>query len=174
MSCGLKVAMAATAILAATAPLARADDCAAVYAAMEASIRTPVAVTMTRTTRGGPAVVHHMVRTEDATYVELHGKWRSMKISTQERLRSLDEVKKTAKVQCQRVGTDSVGAQSATVYTSHVENQGTVSDQKLWVSANNLLLKAELDIAGEHEHMVSMYDYKNVKVPADATPVDHR
>ncbi len=55
------------------------------------------------------------------------------------------------------------------LHVAHVENKGSVSDNKVWVSGGKIL-KTEVQIQGG-PHMVTVLDYANVAPPAGATPI---
>jgi hypothetical protein len=159
----------AAAVFGLTATPAFADDCALVIAALTASAKTPSNSTITHTGPGGKPVINHMVQTATAKYVETDGKWKSMNVSIQETLNGMNEMIKTAKMSCHRTGAESVNGQPVTVYAVHVENQGTTSDSKIWVSAKNLQLKSEMTVGDTH--FVTTADYDHVQVPTNATPM---
>ncbi len=163
--------IAATALGVISTP-ARADDCAQVDAAMKGAATTPYSSVITRTDMQGHPVTSRFVQTSTTKYVEVHDKWMAMSISSKDLLDTLNEQRKTAKMTCGRVGSGPVNGQTATVYAVHTENQGTVSDSKLWISGQNLLLKSEIGVGGKQ--YVVVYDYSHVDPPKDATPVGVR
>jgi hypothetical protein len=149
-----------------------ADDCAPVVAAMTASAKTPSSSTITETDARGNQTVSHAVHTETTHYVESNGKWLSMALSSQEVLDRMTEMLKTVKMTCQLAGAETVNGQATKVYIVHTGNEGTVSDNKIWVSLQNLQLKSENNVEGTKYS--SVVDYSNVQPPAESTPMGKR
>ena len=158
----------ATALVVLTTP-AIADDCAPVNTALMTVAKTPYSETITTTDSAGKPVTSHMVQTATTKYIERNGKWTSLPVSSADLVDTLNEQIKTGKMTCTRVGADSVNGQAAVVYMVHRENEGNVSDAKLWISARNRQLKAEITASGKH--FVTMSDYDHVQAPAGATPL---
>ncbi len=166
-----KDAAAVLAVLAVSTPPASAGDCAPVVAASLATAGKPYSTTVTRTGKDGKQAVTHTVATMTATYVEVHGKWRSMSISSQDRIDTFNELMQSAKFSCEPAGTDSVNGQAANVYNLTMDNEGTVSKDKLWISADQLILRAHYQSEENPDPIDSVYDYSHVEPPADSTPV---
>jgi hypothetical protein len=149
---------------------ARADDCSAVKAAMLATVKKPHTITINRIKDGKP-VTNHMVQTKDAKYVEVNGKWRTLPVTMddfQEMEKSFNETTFT----CKQVGRDSVDGQTATIYTSHYNNEDTEGDAKLWIASDGLPLKSESSHDGQMTS--SSYDFAHADAPADSTPMGKR
>jgi hypothetical protein len=144
-----------------------ADDCSPVGAAMIAAAKTPHTATITRFKNGKP-VTGKMIQTKDDKFVEIDGKWRSMGDPPGD-TSSIEAALKKAKVSCRKVGTEQVEGQATTVYTAHVENEGTVSDDKLWLGSNGLPVKVENLVEGQSYS--TTFDYAHADAPADATPM---
>jgi hypothetical protein len=157
-------------LLGLSAAPAFADDCAAVTASMMATAKTPYKSTISRAGKDGKPLISHMVQTPTAKYVETDGKWVTMPISSQDMIDQLGEMLKTVKMTCRLDGSQSVNGQPASIYLVHTENDGTVSDNKIWISAQNLPLKSEINVDGRQ--YVSTYDYSDVQPPAGAPPVE--
>ncbi len=79
-----------------------------------------------------------------------------------------EEVQKS-KITCQRTGLDLLGGAPATVYALHIDNEGDLSDSKVWIGANHLVLKSELTTSGTQ--YTTLYDYSNIVPPANAKPI---
>jgi enamine deaminase RidA (YjgF/YER057c/UK114 family) len=169
----LKVSICLAALAFSASP-ALADDCATVVASMKATAVTPYASTATRTDPQGKPQTRHMIRTTTKTYVEDHGGWVEMDITSQDLTDTINEQLKTAKMTCQKVGTEAVNGQATTVYTVHIENEGSISDNKLWLNAKNLPLKTVVKIQGMKADTEATYDYDHVQAPADAKPIGSR
>jgi hypothetical protein len=154
----LKVAVALAVL---TAP-ALADDCAPVKAAMLNSGHTPHTVTVTQTDGQGKKTATRQVQTVDNKYVQTpDGKWYAMNIA----MKDLDD-DTAAILTCHRSGSDSIGGEPTAVYEVHMNLQGEISDQRLWVSSSNRVLKIE----GVHEGIryTTEYDFVHVTPPANA------
>lgn len=153
---------------------ASAADCDAVLAAMVNTARTPYASTTNASgaaAQGTPVLVH-IVQTPTAKYVERAGKWYRLDISSQELIDNLNEKVKTAKMNCASLGSQQLDGRSVDVFSEHDEQDGTVSDGKLYVSAQKRLAKVEATIDGRHS--ITTYDYDNVQVPASSVPAGQR
>lgn len=150
---------------------ALAGDCAPVIAASLATAAKPYSTTLTRPGKDGKPTVSHMVQTMTTSYVETHGQWRSMDISSQDRIDNFNEMMQTAKMSCDLVGSDTVNGQAATVYALAVENDGAVSKDKLWISADQLILRAQYQPEDTPGPIDSLYDYTHVEPPAASTPL---
>ncbi len=162
-----RAAVGALALCAAAAP-ALADDCATVNAALMQTAKTPYSETITRTV-AGKQIVSHMVQTPSVKYVESNGRWVSMNITSKDLIDTMNEQMKTAKMTCHRVGAETVNGLPAAIYTVHVENQGSVSDSKLWISPQNLEVKSEMQVNGMKFSV--LLDYSHVQPPANAKPL---
>ncbi|HEY3732035.1 MAG TPA: hypothetical protein VGL28_12320 [Steroidobacteraceae bacterium] len=152
------IALAATVL---TAPVL-ADDCATVKSAMLNSGHTPRSLTLTQTDGQGKKTVTGQVQTVDNKYVQRpDGKWYAMNIAIKDLNEDLSGV-----LSCRRSGSDSVGGEVAAVYEVHMNLVGAVTDQKIWVSSNNMILKSEGTTQGSH--YTADYDYTHVTAPANA------
>jgi len=75
------------------------------------------------------------------------------------------EEKKAAKQTCEAAGDEAVNGKPAAVYTAHIENQGEVSDNKLWVSKDTgLPLKTEARM--QEGTITQTFSYDGVVAPA--------
>jgi hypothetical protein len=146
---------------------ALADECSS---AMLASAQKPVSMQATETDAHGKQKQMRMVQTANTVYIlDENGQWKSMSATLKEKYDATVGELKTSKTTCQRVGSDSVNGASTTVYAVHVDNEGSISDNKIWVAANQLVLKSDSLIEGTR--YVSVYDYAHLTPPANATPV---
>jgi hypothetical protein len=151
-------------IVSAAAVPALADDCVAAKSAMLETGHRPVSVTVTTTNAEGKQKVTRTIQTADNKYVQTeNGKWYSMGIA----IKDLNDNTKTAKFTCSRTGSDSFNGESAAVYQVRMDNDGTIVDQKIWVSSKNLILKADGSVNGVRYS--SVYDFVHVTPPANAT-----
>ena len=129
---------------------------------------------MTRTGKDGKPAISHLVQTMTASYIETHGKWHSMAISSQDRIDNFTEIMQTAKMSCDVVGSDSVNGEAATVYDLAVENDGAVSKDKLWISGDQLILRAQYQSEDTSGPVDSVYDYTHVEPPAESIPIGQK
>jgi hypothetical protein len=147
-----------------TAP-ALADDCTTVKSAMLNSGHTPKSVLVTKTDSQGKKMVTRQVQTVDNKYVQTpDGKWYAMNIAIKELNDDLSGVQT-----CLRSGSESVRGESTTVYDVHMNLDGSISDNRVWVSSKNLILKSEGVIEGAH--YTTEYDFGHVTPPANAIPM---
>jgi hypothetical protein len=141
---------------------ALADDCSAVWSAMLDSGHTPKSTTVTQTGGDGKKVITRQIQTVTNKYVQTeNGKWYAMNIA----IKDLDDHKPD--MTCRRSGADSVNGEPATVFEFHMDEAGSPSDGKIWVSSRNLVLKSENIIQGVH--YATDYDYAHVAPPANFT-----
>ena len=144
-----------------TAPVL-ADDCTSVKNAMLNSGHTPHNVLVTKTDAKGKKTVTRQVQTVDNKYVQTpDGKWHAMNIAIKDLNNDLSGIQT-----CRRGGSESVGGESTAVYDVHMNLEGTLSDNRVWVSAQNRVLKSEAVIEGVH--YTTEYDFGHVTPPANA------
>ncbi len=173
MLIGMNRTVLAAAVLVVSAAPAWADDCTQFTAALMVSAKTPYSETIVSPGPGGKMVTSHMVQTATTKYVERSdGGWTALPISSADMVASLNDDLKKWKMTCKRTGTEQVNGQQTTVYTVHVEKEGTVTDGTLWISAQNRQLKS--DMKGGGPHFTATFDYDHVQPPAGAKPVGQR
>ena len=153
--------MIALAFAALSAP-ALADDCSTVKSAMLNSGHTPHSVIVTQTDGQGKKTVTRQVQTVENKYVQRpDGKWYAMNIA----IKDLDD-DLSGVLTCRRSGSDSISGESTAVYEVHMNLEGQVSDQKIWVSSKNMVLKSEGVIEGAR--YTTEYDFAHVTPPPNA------
>jgi hypothetical protein len=144
---------------------ALADDCATVKSAMLKSGHTPHSVILTRADSQGKKTVTRQVQTVDNKYVQSpDGKWYAMNIAIKDLNDDLSGL-----LTCRRSGSDSVSGELTAVYEVHMKQEDEVTDQKLWVSSKNMILKSEGTV--DSAHYTTEYDYAHVTPPANAIPM---
>jgi hypothetical protein len=144
---------------------ALADDCTTVKSAMLNSGHTPHSVMITKTDGQGKKTVTRQVQTVDNKYVQVpDGKWYAMNIATKDLNDDLSGV-----TTCRRSGSESVRGESAAVYDVHMNADSSVTDQRIWVSSKNLILKSEGALEGAR--YLTEYDFERVTPPANAKPM---
>jgi hypothetical protein len=147
-----------------TAP-ALADDCATVKSAMLNTGHTPHSLILTQTDGQGKKTVTRQVQTVDNKYVQTpDGKWYAMNISIKDLNNDLSGL-----LTCRRSGNDSASGEVTVVYEVHMNQEGNVTDQRIWVSSKNMVLKSEGTIEGTH--YTTDYDFAHVTPPANAIPM---
>jgi hypothetical protein len=157
-------ALIALAFTVLTAP-ALADDCATVKSAMLNTGHTPHSLILTQTDGQGKKTVTRQVQTVDNKYVQRpDGKWYAMNIAIKDLNDDLSGL-----LSCRRSGSDNVGGEATAVYEVRMNLGGGVSDQKLWLSSKNRVLKSEATIAGSH--YTTDYDFAHVTPPANAVSI---
>ena|ERR1700761_1476020 len=164
------IAFAAIAVMAG-ATAAQADDCSPLMNAMLSQASKPYNATLTMSDPTGHNQTSKVIFTGAVLYTQIQGQWRSMPMTGKELSDQLRDVSKTAKTTCHRGNDEAVNGQPATVYAAHVENQGSISDNKVWISkANGVPLKSDVTIQ-QGPHMTTVFDYSKVAPPAGATPL---
>ncbi len=159
-------ALAAATLVLSSFP-ALADNCDPVVDSMTVTARTPYKSTIIRPHSDGTSIVGHVIQMPDAKYMQQpDGKWTYVTIDSHDLIEALDQNLKTAHMTCHLEGTDWVNDHSASIYLVHTENAGLVSDNKIWIAASKLPLKAEIKIG--QDRLVTTYDYDNVQAPVGA------
>jgi hypothetical protein len=144
---------------------ALADDCSTVGKAMLGTGRTPHSLVLTKTDGQGKKTVTNQVQTLHNKYVQTaDGKWHAMNIA----IKDLDDDLSGVKT-CRRSGSESLSGESTAVYDVHMNLEGSISDNRVWVSSKNLILKSEGVIEGAH--YTTEYDFGHVTPPANAIPM---
>ena|ERR1700761_969474 len=156
-------ALAAVALCASSA--AYADDCSAMMAATRAGAMKPYTSTITMSHPGQPPQTSHAVMTGDKMYVQVGGAWHGVPMGSKELLAAINDNAKTAKMTCVHKGEGSVDGQPASIWAAHVVNEGTTSDNTVWIGRSGLPLKTESHLEGG-EVVVSVLDYAHYAVPA--------
>ena len=149
-----------------TAP-ALADDCGPLFDAIAKTARTPHTATITRV-EDGKAITSRMVQTKDRKYIEVNGEWRWMPIPA-DLEQQLKEMRETTKITCRKLGSEEVDGQPTTVYTTRVVDLDQVSENELWLGADGLPVK--ITSMAEGKTFTSILDYKHVRAPVNATPL---
>jgi hypothetical protein len=122
-----------------TAP-ALADDCTTVKSAMLNSGHTPHSLLITKTDSQGKKTVTRQVQTVDNKYVQMpDGKWYAMNIAIKDLNNDLSGVQT-----CRRSGSESLRGESTAVYDVHMNLEGSISDNRVWVSSKNCLTSTTL------------------------------
>ena len=130
---------------------ARADDGAPVKAAMLGAAKMPHTAVITRSKDGKatktPAETR-VIQTQDHKYFEIRGQWRWIPIEADD-LAEMQKDFDEAKITCRRLGAKQLEGKPVTVYVAHVEKEGSISDNTLWIGADGLPLKVENVVEGQ-------------------------
>lgn len=158
-------AVTSVACLSLVVAAAKADDCATLMNATIASAHNSYTATSTTSGGGAPTQVSHSVSTGGKLFVEANGRWVLSKMTMSDMANEMRSEIGTAKMSCHRSGEGDVGREPATIYSSHVDNRGNVSDNTLWISkASGLPLKTEVKLKNGMD-IVTVFDYSHFQVP---------
>lgn len=153
------------ACLSLVAVAAKADDCATLMNATIASAHNSYTATSTISGRGAPTRVSHSVSVGGKLFVEVNGHWVLSKMTMSDMANTMRSEIGTAKMSCLRLGEGDVSREATTMYSSHVDNRGNVSDNTLWISkATGLPLKTEVKLKNGMD-VVTVFDYSHFQVP---------
>jgi hypothetical protein len=168
----------ATAIVAVTAAPARGQsaDCHAAFTPMSKVYDKPFHVYMVDTAQtdaglhGGKPTISETIWTGSAYYVLVRGKWIKSPLNIAE-MRQMKDTATKGTDTCSHVRDESVDGESASVWHIHSVREDATTDTDEWVSKiRGVVLKADIhqDVGGAFgkSHIVSRYDYTNVRPPA--------
>jgi hypothetical protein len=154
------------------AGVAQADDCSALYAAMNKVITTPTHLYSTNIAGYNKNVPEstEMIYSGGAIYVLAKGKWTRSTMTSAAMVAQQQENQRNQKATCRHVRDESVNGEAASVYQSHTESDGDKSDVTVWISkSKGVPLKEEYDLdvggAAGKSHNTIRFDYSNVKPP---------
>ena len=162
----------AAAVIAVSATPAWADDCTQPTAALMLSAKTPYRETIVSPGPDGKLVTSQIVQTATTKYVEQNGRWTSLAVSSSDLVHAFNEMLKTGKMTCKRIGTEQINGQLTTKYMVRIETGSIVTDNTLWISAQNRQLKADTRVNGK-QYAVT-FDYDHVQPPAGASHLGQR
>lgn len=149
---------------------ARADDCALAVDAAIAQAKVPHAVSHVMTPPGKPAVHVEMIFTGDKAYSQMNGTWRSMPYSAQEQIDTINAARKRteqAKHSCQKLASEPINGEAASLMVLHSEADGKISDMRLWIAdGTGLPLKSEIHL-NSGTVVTDDFRYVDIKAPAD-------
>jgi outer membrane lipoprotein-sorting protein len=152
-------------VLAAASPGARADDCALALAAAIAQAKVPHADTHVTTP---PPTSAQMIFLNDKAYMQINGAWRSMPYSAQEQTDTVTAAAKRAEQMthsCQKLGSEPIKGEAATLLTTRTEGDGKVSEARVWVSdKSGLPLKSEIHLSNG-TLVTDDFRYGNIEAP---------
>jgi hypothetical protein len=140
----IPMASLAAALLCSTAANAADPACAPVFAALMKTRETPVH--QFQDSSGGIAAGQHklseLVRTRDATYLLVNGKWRRSPLTPAKSLEMEQEniKERSAGATCSRVRDEAVEGESATLYATLNKSEDGDSSADVWISKRSGLV----------------------------------
>jgi hypothetical protein len=168
--------MALLIALCAAAPTTHAaNGCDAPLMAMNKLWRAPSHQYLTETGgyNGGKTRNSEIITMADARYLLMAGKWHHSAMSQQEAAEEIASNRENvAKDVCRYLRDESVGGESAALYSTHHQTEDDTSDTQIWISKKNgLPLRMEIDIdvgggAMGKTHNSFRVDYSHVTAPA--------
>ncbi|HEY5290447.1 MAG TPA: hypothetical protein VIJ59_10495 [Caulobacteraceae bacterium] len=164
---GAETANAATAPSSSGFTLA-SDPCQALFDAMIAQAKRPYAAMITTTGPGSSRKQSETRIVDGKSYFQVDGAWHSAPQTVDQMVNDLTQVHKTATQTCKASGDEAVGGKPAGIYDAHIVNQGSASDNRLWISKETgLPLKSEAHLEGGSV-VDQVFNYDNVTAPAGA------
>jgi hypothetical protein len=141
------------------------DPCEAVFNAMIAQAKQPYVAAITTTKPGGSPTQSETRVVGGKSYFQVDGKWHSVAQTPDQMVADLTSVHKSATGTCKVSGNETVGGKPATIFDAHIVNQGSASDNRLWIAKDTgLPLKSEAHPEGG-EAVVQVFNYDNVAAP---------
>jgi len=149
-------------------PGARADDCTLASTAAIAQAKVPHAVTQVMTAPGKPTISVEMIFMDDKAYTQMNGTWHAMPFSAQQQIDFLNAASKRAEQttrSCQKLASEPINGEAATVLMTHSETNGATSETRVWISdKTGLPLKSELRLSTGMA-VTDDFRYDNIEVP---------
>ena len=125
-----------------------ADPCQVVFDSTLAVLKHDHAVDMTLPAATGAGKQSQLIQVGGKTYIQVDGAWTVSKMSVDDEVAMINANKKTAATTCKASGDDTVDGQPVAVYDTHIVNEGSTSDNRLWISKlTGLPLKIETHLA---------------------------
>jgi hypothetical protein len=147
------------------------DPCQVVMTATLAVLQHDHSDQMTLPVDGsGPGQQAQMVQVAGKSYMQFQGVWRPSPQTVAEQIQTVSDESRTAQTTCKSSGADVIDGQPVAIYDAHVVNQGSTSDNRLWISvASGLPLKlvTHLDTGGVATQDIR---YDNVTAPTNVQP----
>lgn len=122
---------------------------------------------------GGQPMISESIWTGTVDYILVRGKWMTSPLDLAEMRKTLKDASTKVKATCSHVRDESVNGEPAAVWRIHSVSELDTSDTDEWISrSSGLLLKSDVhqDVGGAlgKSHIVSRYEYTNVRPPAGA------
>ena len=121
--------------------------------------------------QGGRPTVYEAIWTGTVEYVVVQGKWMKSPIDIATAQKAAKEARAKAKATCSHLRDEGVNGELAAVWRIHSVSEVGVTDTDIWISrGSGMPLKSDVhqDVGGAlgKSHIVSRYDYTNVRPPA--------
>ena len=148
-----------------------ADACQPVFDALQKLVTTPShSYTTSTDAHGGKPIEAETIFTGGQKYIQAHGKWMRLPVTTQDVLDQEKENEKNGKANCQLVRSESVNGENASLYHMQRETENFKEDSQIWISkTTGLPLREEQDIdyGGKigKRHNSGHFEYSNVRPP---------
>lgn len=146
-----------------------ADSCQPVFDALTKVATTP-SHSYTSTTTSGRSADAETIFANGHKYIRVRGRWIRIPVSSQDVLEQEKEKEEKGSSTCQRLRSESVNGEAATLYSVHREYDEVKEDGQMWVSkSTGLLLRVEEDLDNrgnkKKEHQSTRFEYGNVQSP---------
>lgn len=120
---------------------------------------------------GGRPTVYEAIWTGTVEYVVVQGRWMKSPIDIATAQKAAKEARAKGKATCSHLRDEGVNGEPAAVWRIHSVSEVGVTDTDMWISrSSGLPLKSDVhqDVGGAlgKSHIVSRYDYANVRPPA--------
>jgi len=148
-----------------------ADACQRVFEALTKVATTPShSYTTSTAVNSGKATEAETIFANGQKYIQVHGKWIRIPVTSQDVLEQEKEKEEKGKSTCQLLRSESVNGEAATVYSLHREYDEVTEDGQMWVSkGSGLPLRVEEDVDNRGNkvmgHRSTHFEYGNVRPP---------
>jgi hypothetical protein len=120
---------------------------------------------------GGRPSVSEIIWTGSAEYLQYRGKWMKSPIAPGAMRKNSKAASTKVKATCSHLRDESVNGVPAAVWRTHSVSEAGTTDTDIWVSrSNGMALKSDthMGVGGSlgKSHIVSPYEYTNVRLPA--------
>ncbi len=122
---------------------------------------------------GGKPTMGEEIFVGGIVYVNVRGKWKKSPVDIAEIKKDGAQKMAGNKATCTHLRNESVGGESASVWSVRSVTEDGTEDSEVWISnSHGTVLRSEtrMDVGGNmgKSHMVATYDYANVHAPAGA------
>ena len=157
-------------VMAQALPARAADACQPVFDALTKVATTPSHSYTTHAANGGKAEEAETIYANGQKYIQVHGKWMRLPVTSQDVVEQEKEKEAKGKSTCQVVRRESLNGEAATLYSVHREYGEVQEDGQMWVSASTgLLLRVEEDVDNKgnrkREHQSTHFEYGDIRAP---------
>jgi hypothetical protein len=161
-------------ILTASSAIAADSACKFLGEANARIYALPTHMYMTETTAytGGKTRTSELIYFNDATYIQVGGKWSLSKATPQKMAEMQKEAQKDeSKMTCRVVRGELINGKASTLYSTYKQTPDVKNDSQIWISkSKGVPVKIEMDMdaggADGDSHRSIRYEYTNVHAPA--------